>query len=372
MAMSLAACFLSPIGTRVLEVPGHTFGSLYFHRQNVQEFAPFYTSPQATWLVAVSLFSSATCLFLSRRRIEPFEWFVWLLGLAMVAGAIRGAAFFVAISVAILFRTLHRLYQEHLEADPSSAGRPPLVLPRLAAVMIAMALCSQVYYFRWVSPATAMGGSQFGWGRTQGAWPDDAMAFLKRCPPPGRMINLSWYIGNPLIWDLFPQYKVFVDPRFEAYPRTFLVDALAAESDADLLDELLDAHDPDWLVGEMRVTGVRHQMARLFAEGDWEFVLIDPIVSVLVRRSPGTEEYLKEHRIDPVNVTLRRDGRTPSGLRALEELRIAALLADLGRGEVAERWIQSALVKAVGDASVSRTIDEILAEHPELRSATNR
>lgn len=380
LGLSLGACFLSPLGTRVWEVPMQTVGSLYHHRQNVMEFAPFYTSVQATWLVTVSGLFAVAGFVLGRRRWAPFEVLLWGLGLSMVMGAIRGTPFFVAISLGIFVRGLMRsMMKDPAEALPPADGAaepapapttpsaaPTYLVPRWGAVLLTVLLCMQVYYHRWLAPARTLEGSQFGLGRNLGPWPDESIEFLRRFPPPGKMINLSWYLGNPLIWELADQQPVFVDPRFETYPRSFLIAALAAETDGFELDRLIDSYQPTWLVGELRVAGIRDRMTELYAAGEWEFVHVDPIAAVMVRRTPETSDYLDDHRCDPADSVLDRQFVGEPDLQALRHLRMAAFLAEMGRLDAARRWCAEITESTLSYPAVRSMWDQLTCQHPEI------
>ncbi len=370
IGLSCVACFLSPIGWRVMEVPAQTFGSLYFHRENVDEFAPFYTSRQAVWLVSVSGMAAAAGFILRNRRQRPFEWMVWLLGLAMVMGAIRGTPFFVAISLGLFARALLDWIRDPQGDRQSHLSDRIAIISRLASATIVLLLCGQVYWARWIHPTHILGGSQFGIGKTVGAWPDEAIAFLKQNLPPGKMINLSWYSGNALIWELNGRSPVFVDPRFEAYPRSFLIDALAAENDATTLDRLMDEYRPGWFVGELRVPGVRSQMARLYLEGEWEFVHIDPILAIMVKRDAEQSDYLAEHRIDPSKIEPASLLRDHPELLAQQQIRLASLMADLGKLPAAKRWYWSAR-EAARYRNVEIGLAELRSLYPELEATAS-
>ncbi len=129
-----------------------------------------------------------------------------------------------------------------------------------------------------------------GLGRSLGWWPNDAIAFIRRHQPAGKVMNLSWYTGNALIFELFPKVEIFVDPRFEAYPRNFLLDAINAPSDPALFDRLAAEHDPGWLVLESRDASTRKLAARLSAEERFTPIYADTVWLILVdpKQKPAT------------------------------------------------------------------------------------
>jgi hypothetical protein len=323
------------------------------------------------WLVLVSGAAALLGFAMRGRRQVPWEILVWLMGLAMVLGAIRGTAFFVAISLGVFARSLLILCQTTDTAWQPLISEPIRLVTRAASALLVLLLCGQIYWARWVDPSRILGGSQFGIGKTLGAWPDEAAQFLNDHLPPGRMMNLSWYSGNALIWEIGERSPVFVDPRFEAYPRSFLIDSLAAETEAATLDRLIDQYRPDWFVGELRVPGVRQQMARLHAEGEWDFVHIDPVLAILVRTDAEQADYLEDHRIDPSKIDPTSLLRDDPELLAQQQLRLASFLADLGQYPAARRWYRLAC-EARSHSNVAAGLAEIRQNYPELEATAAR
>ena len=76
-------------------------------------------------------------------------------------------------------------------------------------------------------------------------------AYLVSSPPEGNGINLSWYLGNSLIFNLYPQKKVFVDPRTETYPKEFIQRVFAAEESQEELLSLIKQYNARWFLGEL-------------------------------------------------------------------------------------------------------------------------
>ncbi len=330
-AGSLLACLATPLGFRILTVPAITMDSLAKHRLRVQEFAPIWESPYELGLVAVAALVAAIGLLRVRASWQPFDLGIVLIGLLLAAAARRGAAFSVAMSGAVFARCLMRSRR-----DPVGGIKPRLRLVLLAA--LTLYLGGFVVLDRWVKPARGLVGAQPGVGKTLGQWPDQATAFLKRSPPPGRMLNLSWYAGNALIWELYPETKVFVDPRFEAYPREFLLRAIEAETDDDVVAALIEEYQPTWFVGELRLETVQERAAYLLRSG-WRPVFLDTVFLVLVRETPETKDYLEAHRID-----LARDRPAgilegPPDIRLAQLLRLRDLYESLGLEEKRKRML---------------------------------
>lgn len=299
-AGSMLACLGTPLGLTMLWAPFQTAGSLEHHREHVSEFRFITADPYALQLVLIAGGLALYGFYRKRHDWSLFELGLFLMGTALVLAAQRGAAFFILIAIGIYARSMTSLWQR--EDAPPSQATPAVLSFRSISPIVCMLISLFFLQIRWGMPVRSLTDTQPGIGRAKGMFPDSAVAFLKQNPPPGRMLNLGWYAGNLLVWELYPQHPVFVDPRFEAYPRQFLLDTIHAMEDRETLQRLINEHQPGWIVAELRIEGVRQRAAELLQEGDWKLVHANTVWLVLVRRTPESENYLQQHAIDPRNV----------------------------------------------------------------------
>lgn len=374
LVSSVAACFATPLGTKILDVARHTAGSLSAHREHVQEFQYVYQSPWALGLAVIAFVLGLSGFLLVRRQWRPFEAGLWVMGATMTILVLRGIVFFVPLSVALFSRSLCRsrwaIDETPVQTDESS--EPQGLWLRVLMLGVTLGFAGLIVKTRWISPPRMLGGTQPGLGKSIGDWPDDAVEFLKDHAPPGRMLNLGWYAGNNLIWDLYPERKVFVDPRFETYPRPFLLKCIEAESDDKVLADLIDDYEPLWLVGELRLKRVRRRLRRLLDDGEWSLVFFDTVFAVLVRHSPDTEPYRQEHSFsletwEPPGLAKAAD------LRGLQLIRLAGVYADLGAPDRASSYIEESHRLAAAAPVVAAALHEFLADpdYVDLDDALN-
>ncbi len=337
---SLLACLATPLGLDILHVSSQTFGSLWHHRNHVEEFAPVYTDRYAILLAILATALVAFAFWRRRDRWQPFEWMLWLLGLILLAAAIRGAAFYILISVGIFSRCFFR--EPSVSVSPGTEPSRRQLLVRAGCAMMTIVICLGILYMRWVSPPRILGGTQPGVGLALGVWPHQSIDFLKKYPPPGNMINLTWYSGNPLIFELHPEHPVFVDPRFEAYPRSFLLEAIRAAENGEVLRNMIGRYQPGWMVIELRVESIRKLAAELVKEGTWRPVFADTVFLVMVRNIPDNSEYLSKHGLRPDQINPQDFLADEPDLLALQQIRIAGLYRDLGLIERSRELIRAA------------------------------
>ncbi len=335
---SVAVLMLSPLGPRVYAVPLQTLQTVLVQGQaahtgaQAQELAPVWTDPIALAVVLVLLPVLGWTLWRTRGRWSLFELGLVALGVLMVAAAVRGVHFFALIAAA----TLTRLH----------ARQPHPILPRESPVHVAGALAATglALLLAWAlqrgDPAYLT--VQRGVGRTHGEWADHTIEFLQQAPPPGPMLNLGWVVGNHVIWGLHPHQPVFVDPRWEAYPKPFLGQAIAAMHSDEALASLIETWDPGYIVAEQRLPDVQQRIGSLVGSGNWSLVHVDTLLVVLVRESPASADYLHERRLDPGTLDIPDWLPQHPQLHAQQQIRMARMYSALGRDDLAAPLIEAA------------------------------
>jgi len=351
LVAALAVSFISPLGRGVLHVFDQTASTLAHHRGQVDELAPVWSDP--VWLaIALAITVPVTAVLArSRRRWSPFEVGLWLVALALAVTAIRGLVYATLVGGALFQRTLVR----QPLAWPGSALLRRFF--RWLGVVFGAALTLAVLLHRWIAPPAGLYGTQAGLGRSEGDWPAAAIAALAPDPPPGQMLNLSWPLANDLLWD-WPGLPVFVDPRFEAYPRPFLIEALASRTSDAALGRLIEAHRPDWILAEHCLGPERERAAALVRGAEWQVTYADAQVVALVSRSPRSEAYRARHQFAPAR---EPPGlvRSPLARRARQRLCYGRLLAAIGFPREARAQLGEAETEAREDPALRGEISRI-------------
>jgi hypothetical protein len=346
---SIIVCFFSPLGNNIIKVVIHTISSLQHHAEHVSEFKAFYTD---RYSLLLAIFCSALGfigIYRKRRAWQPFEIGLWIIAAFVLSAAIRGIPLYAMICIGIFGRSFSgiNLVEKCIEGKDQLGE----VVFRAFCAALTLTIIGGILYARWVAPARILGGTQPGIGLAHGVWPHETIKFLKENPPPGEMINLSWYSGNFLIFDLFPQYRVFVDPRFESYPRDFLLKVIEAERSRQAFQELISRYQPDWMVLEIRIPHLNTLAAELIRENSWVLVHADTVLLTLVRNLAKNASYIANHKLNPENIVPKDFLNSEPDLRALQEIRMARLFADFGLHAQAQEMIRKA--ETVADRYVS-------------------
>jgi len=361
VAISLVVCVaitaFTPLGWEMFGALSRTSGSLSAHREHIRELAPIWTKPIEAALAIPCLILGLVALWRQRRAWRPLDVGLWLLTLAIAVSANRGLIFFALVSIGLFARS-----------NPEAALLPALLrwrpLTACAGAVVTLILTGVIIHQRWIAPPMVLGGTQPGLGRTIGDWPDAASHFLSQSPPPGRMLNLPWSLGNSIIWDL-PEIPTFSDPRFESYPRCFLLDCIAASKSNDVLNRLIRDHDIQWIYADHRAPGVLHRLPALCSGGEWRIVHADSQTAVLIRDCFKARDYLASLgprqwsalACDPADLLAE-----PVQLRVRQRLAYARLLAALHHDSQAAGQYESARAESAGDARLLALVDRNLAD----------
>ncbi|MBN2576816.1 MAG: hypothetical protein JXP73_19795 [Deltaproteobacteria bacterium] len=200
--LSAAALLATPVGPGVFRYLAFHVGIFDVHP--VDEFRP------ATWRsdAGFVLFALGALLILaiSRRGLWKERLpAAGLLGLAL--WHVRFAADAILVLAVVATPAL-----EHL------AGRLWAWRPRLQAAGLLVALGLAAFVPRLAQ--ASHGGRFLAIGLDESALPLPALRFVERHGLRERMYN-DFEFGAYLLWQGYPRYRVFVDPRLPAYPRNF-------------------------------------------------------------------------------------------------------------------------------------------------------
>ena len=273
LMLSLAAVGCGSLGMQAYVGVAKTFQGLDYLRGHVHELRPLLEVPYALSLVIIGLALYFYTIVSVVKRIDLFELGVLAIFLVMSIVAWRGVAFFVPLVSAVSIR--------HLGERQSTFRFPGRRIIQSALIVGFVVFVLQV---RWFQGNPSLVGQQAGIGKAIGQWPDQLTRHLRVNPPKGNGVNLSWYLGNSLIFDVYPVKKVFVDPRTETYPRDFIEQVFAAEESSSALIKILNDYNARWFVGEMRNRRLWKRAKELISGGDWNLTLIDPISFLLEKR----------------------------------------------------------------------------------------
>ena len=297
--LGLLALMLSPLGAGALVAPLALFATVAALGAGGPEVAesselePIWTDPIGGPVTLLLLVAVGIAGYRARGRWSVLELGVLAMGLVLVAAALRGVPFFSVAAAAVITRWSAKSPPLFREGSPL-----PLAFAACTGVLAGALLITQLrpqphaYLYR-----------QQGLGRSVGEWADTTIAFLRDDPPPGEMLNIGWVAANYLNYGVYPVKRVFVDGRWEAYPKPFLDQAMRAQREQPVLDALIAEWKPSFVVAEMREVTQQSRIATLVERG-WALVFVDTITAVAVRPGP-----IRRPTSPTIDCNLRRSTR---------------------------------------------------------------
>lgn len=332
LGAGLLAVTLSPLGFGAWTAPWAlvtTVGSLGTTGRVAAESAelePIWTDPIGAFVTVALLAVVAVQAWRTRGRWQVIELGVLAMGVGMVAVALRGVPFFALAAASVATR-----WERRAPVPLVPAGS---VVPTVASAVAFVAAGALGLAMLAPTPHVYL-QRQHGLGRSIGEWGDSLAAFLREHPPPGEMLNIGWGAANYLTYGVYPVRRVFVDGRWEAYPKPFLTDCMRMQREPEVLDRMIAEWAPGFVVAELRDPNQQDQLARLVQAG-WSLVHVDSIAAVAVRPSEQAEvvRYVAAHQPTALDVGDWLPDHPV--LHAQQQIRVAGLLRRLGELERAE------------------------------------
>ena len=230
----------------------------------IAEFRPAYLPVYAPYFAYV--FCGAGLLLWKLRKLALWE--------LLVFGAFTALGLLHVRFVALSF----------CATAPIVAARLAEVLPKTvkAAIPVGVALCAGML----LSPRpAAVRFGQLGVGESFLAPPDivsaGAISFIRSVGLKGTAFN-SNNLGGYLIWNLYPEVRVFQDSRFQSYPPELFANIHEAYESQSQWDKLVAG--VDWAVLSLSRRGPLSGAGR-FPQDQWALVYQDDAIGIVVRRS---------------------------------------------------------------------------------------
>lgn len=127
---------------------------------------------------------------------------------------------------------------------------------------------------------------------------ENAVTFIKQNDVKGPIFN-NYRIGNFLIYGLYPEEKIYVDARPEAYPAEFFDEYWRMMSDENFFNESVKIYDINAVVFNVDddPVKIRPFLLRLINDKNWVPVYADGLVTIFVRDNEKNRSVIEKHRI---------------------------------------------------------------------------
>lgn len=117
---------------------------------------------------------------------------------------------------------------------------------------------------------------------------------------PGKMFN-NYDIGSYLIWRLYPERRVFVDNRPEAYSVDFLQNIyIPMQEDEEAWEKYSKEYDFNFIIFELTdiTPWARSFLKRIARDSEWPVIYSDKRTAVFVKRNSINENLIKKYVSD--------------------------------------------------------------------------
>jgi len=293
LILSILACLVNPFGIKGTLTPltiFNDYGYRLVENQPVWFIEKLIKNPNFIIFKIAFLITtiSYVWLFLKKKAINLFLLFIF--GLTSVAGwlAIRNFTFFGLFLIPVLSQNLSLLLpKETREGFKKSKWLTTLVIFLFLPLVIFNALQKEFF-----------GIPELGFGVYQ---QDDAsMNFVKKNNLKGPVFN-NYDIGGYLIFHLFPQEKVFVDNRPEAYSVNFFKDLyIPIQEEEEKWQKVNEEYQFNLIIfshHDATPWGQKFLIARI-KDKDWISVFADERVIIFLKNNKQNEKMIEKYQLN--------------------------------------------------------------------------
>lgn len=281
------ATLVNPHGLMGALYPFKVFGNYGYsivENQSIFFLNSFYFNPR---ILVFEIMAIVAIFFMGYHLKKKNIFEVLCLLFAVIAGGmmIRNFPLFVFITYPILVTSIGELLfkkNKHIQKN----------------VLVSMVISAML--FAVFTSYQQMRSQNFGLRYVYGA--EHATSFLLENKLPRNIFN-NFDIGSYLIYRLYPQYKVFVDGRPEAYPAEFFETYKKMQMDPELFERQVIQYDINTVFfAHTDITPWAQQFLQSIVQDNrWVPVYLDERIIIFVRNSQENNEFIQKHRVQLPN-----------------------------------------------------------------------
>lgn len=264
-----------------------------YHRPMLYEY-------HAYWLMLV-LIIMAILILIKAKNLDLTELFLSIIVIPPSLRSIRyiiffalGSGIFLAYSMTYISKRIAELNSFKKLLDKTKFSKIDL----MGYISLLLALSSLIIL---IKIGTSGGVLRFDMGGKR--YPSGAVTFIKENKIPGNMFN-PYNLGGYLIWNLYPDYRVFIDGRCLNETAFFhCKQILKAErgntTDVPLWKRLLDAYNINFiLTGAVSSNGnIIPLVDTLYISTDWELIYVDGKSMIFLKATSGNQNIIQQYKL---------------------------------------------------------------------------
>jgi hypothetical protein len=279
----LFVSLINPFGYKILLFP-FKLVSNKFIMDHVGEFmSPDFHEPTP---FKYFLFLVIIVLAISKKKINLIELLLILMFTNMSLFSVRYIPLFSIVAAPILLRQFRSLLNQSngiianflkkrsdsiSETDALGKG---YLWPCAAVVLVIVLAMGEIIEFKFGEENNPVG----------------AVEFIKAEHLQGNMFNNDEF-GDYIIYDTWPEYKVFVDGRSDMYGVDILKEYLKVISVKPGWDEVLKKYDMNWIIYNANSALSVFLMER----EDWKMIYADKVANIFVKNTPENQHLIEKY-----------------------------------------------------------------------------
>lgn len=291
LLLTLLAMLVNPFGLKGALAPFLIFRNYDYpvlENQPLWLIENFIQNPNFLFfkLASALLIVSFLMLLIRRRRVFSFAYLILAIGVSVMGYfAVRNFALFGFFALPIMAANVGHAFDTARTFDNRFARLLSIsIITSTLFLVVAGGLMRQFPYWR-----------EFGFGLEKGN--SEAADFIRKEGIRGPILN-SYDIGGYLIFHLFPQERVFVDNRPEAYSNGFFKDIyIPLQQDEKKWQDADSRYRFNAIVFSHRDATPWRQdfLVRRLNDPEWAAVFTDRYAIVLLRRNEYNRAVIKRH-----------------------------------------------------------------------------
>jgi len=289
------ASFFNPVAWRGVIQPFMIFSNYAYpvaENQSVWFFLKFHPSPSYWYSAIVLIITFGLVAYILKQRRSEFLPLILITAVFAIAGEMvtRILSFFALLSIPLFSisfdsiwnkyaKTIHRLQENTLAV---------MIISTVSFVGLLILIRTSLFV-----------PSLYSLGVRETPNANDSAEFFKTLNPSGNIFN-NYDIGGYLIFHLYPDYKVFIDNRPEAYPSSFIENEyIAAQKDEQVWEEIAEKYD----IGSIfvyyrdRTDWFEPFIIRRLDDPRWVAVYADQDAIILLDDRPENAELIAKYRL---------------------------------------------------------------------------
>lgn len=291
----LTGAFLNPLGLDLILYPFKIFSNYGYRvaeNQPLWFFLQQFTQPIHWYLLVFLVLTIAALVYVwkTAKKFSIYQTILFIFFAGFTARLIRMENIFAIVSIPILAQALHIFWQKHHRILTQSFKKPEVLMPSsLAGFGVFAVLMSTRLLFPF--------DQSFGVGLYPGY--AQSIAAVQQLPLNQPIFN-NFDAGSFLIFTSYPEKKVFVDNRAEAYPDEFLQNVyIKAQEDDQTWQALLQQYNFQTIIyyrHDLTNWGQEFLVSRI-QDVEWAPIYVDNFLIIFARNNDANKELIEKYRL---------------------------------------------------------------------------